>query len=148
MSQIYPPIRAVPYGSDEYRRIVDFRYEWLRKPMGQVFTPEQLAADPHSEHYLVEDSQRIIGCVLLQMEFPELARLRQLVVHPDWRGRGLGAHLTQHFEEKARAHGATQAVLSAREYAIPFYEKLGYVAVGDIYLSVDIPHRKMVKSLT
>jgi predicted N-acetyltransferase YhbS len=147
MTPAFPPIRAVAYGSAEYQRIVTFRETWLRRPMGQVFTPEQLAPDADSMHYLCEENEAIIGCVLLRMESAELARLRQLVVAPDWRGRGLGAYLTRHVEAEARARGARSMILAGRDYAIPFYEKLGYRVEGEGFLSVGIPHHTMVKSL-
>jgi ribosomal protein S18 acetylase RimI-like enzyme len=143
----FPAIREVAFGSSDYQRIVAFREKWLRKPMGQVFTPEQLAPDADSVHYFCEEAEEIVGCVLLRQESLTLVRLRQLAVHPEWRGRGLGAHLTRHFEHEARARGGTDAILSARDYAISFYEKLGYAVEGEGYLSVGIPHHTMVKRL-
>lgn len=147
MNSPFPPIRAAAFGSDEYHRIVTFREDWLRRPMGQVFTPEQLAPDADSLHFLVEEEGRILGCVLLRMEAATLARLRQLVVHPDWRKKGLGAHLTRFVEEEARRLGAASMILAARDYAIPFYEKLGYRVEGEGYLSVGIPHHTMIKDI-
>ncbi|MBY0356283.1 MAG: GNAT family N-acetyltransferase [Rickettsiales bacterium] len=145
MNKPFPPIQEVPYGGAEYQRMVDFREEWMRKPMRQVMLPEHLVDDAQSLHFRVEEDTRLIGCVLLLAESPTRVRLRQLVVHPDWRGRGLGAHLVQFFEHKAQALGFAEVVLSGRETAIPFYEKLGYHAVGDTYLSYGIPHKKMTK---
>jgi len=37
--------------------------------------------------------------------------------------------------------------ISAQVYAIPFYEKLGYVVVGEEYLEDDIPHTAMVHKI-
>lgn len=146
MADDFPPIRAVAFDSADYHRILAFRHEWMRKPYGQVFSAEQLLPDAQSEHFLCEENAGIVGCVLLQRDSEILARLRQLVVHPQWRGKGLGAHLVRHFETIARGYGCTEAVLSARDYAIPFYEKLGYHVIGEGYLSNEIPHHKMVKS--
>lgn len=38
-------------------------------------------------------------------------------------------------------------ILHAREYAIPFYEKSGYLAISELYTEVGLPHRTMSKKL-
>jgi predicted GNAT family N-acyltransferase len=38
-------------------------------------------------------------------------------------------------------------VLNARDTAIPFYLHLGYELVGEPFVEVGIPHRKMRKAL-
>jgi len=43
--------------------------------------------------------------------------------------------------------GYREIVLHARESAVRFYESVGYVAEGEAFTEVTIPHRKMVKRL-
>ncbi len=40
---------------------------------------------------------------------------------------------------------ATGFVLDAQIQALPFYEKLGYVAEGDVFMDAGIPHLLMRK---
>ena len=50
-------------------------------------------------------------------------------------------------EAEARRLGAPRVVLSSQVSAIPFYERLGYVASGPVYDDAGIPHREMVLKL-
>ncbi len=43
--------------------------------------------------------------------------------------------------------GVAKAKLGAQVHAIGFYEKLGFEAVGPVYMDAGIPHRDMVMAL-
>ena len=63
------------------------------------------------------------------------------------RGTGAGAAIMQGAIEALRERGAAKIKLSSQTYAIPFYEKLGFVAFGPEYPDAGIPHRDMVLEL-
>ena len=48
----------------------------------------------------------------------------------------------------ARERGDAEVERSAQTHALGFYEKFGFVAFGDEYLDVGIPHRSMRLRLT
>ena len=50
-------------------------------------------------------------------------------------------------EKHCRKLGYKKIELGAQLHALPFYEKQGYHAYGDIFLDADIQHRMMVKEL-
>ena len=50
-------------------------------------------------------------------------------------------------EAALAARGFVSLSLHARSIAVGFYEKLGYETVGDEFIEVSIPHRKMAKRL-
>ncbi|MFN9030172.1 MAG: GNAT family N-acetyltransferase [Betaproteobacteria bacterium] len=53
--------------------------------------------------------------------------LRQLWVHEDLRGTGLGTRIAQQFERHAAAHGCTVVLLETLSFQAPeFYKRLGY----------------------
>ena len=84
--------------------------------------------------------------------FPERAFDTDLLVCADnvavrreHRGTGIGAQLMQHLIKRLRNHPKVKTIaISAQIQALPFYEKLGFIAEGEEYLDADIPHRKMV----
>ena len=78
----------------------------------------------------------------------EVGKVGRVAVLRDYRGKGVGALLMHFIEETARTQGFAQLILEAQCHAIPFYEKLGYVAEGDIFLDCNIEHRFMSKALT
>lgn len=63
------------------------------------------------------------------------------------RGTGAGAAIMEGAIKALRERGAAKIKLSSQTYAIPFYEKLGFVAFGPEYPDAGIPHRDMVLEL-
>ncbi len=85
---------------------------------------------------VAEDNGRVVGvCQLivfrhLQSRGGRCAEIETMHVHPDQRGRGVGAALLNHAVERARALGCYRVQLTsnaAREDAHRFYERLGFV---------------------
>ena len=72
---------------------------------------------------------------------------RQVAVRADMQGRGIGAKLLAYAEAEARKRNYPQMILYARNAAIPFYERIGYVAEGDFFEEVGMPHIIMRKVL-
>ena len=61
---------------------------------------------------------------------------------PEWRGRGHASALIERMLDDARRQGALMAGLFS-EIGEPFYERLGYVARGPLFLDAGIEHRDM-----
>lgn len=73
------------------------------------------------------------------------AKIQRMAVVDDVRGRGIGRALLQFLEAEARKRGARSFTLGAQVQARPFYEKAGYVAVGDVFDDARILHIRMDK---
>ena len=71
------------------------------------------------------------------------ATIGRMAVLKDWRGAGVGTAILSRLIEIGKADGADKFELSAQVSAIDFYQKLGFIASGDVYLDADIEHRKM-----
>lgn len=89
---------------------------------------------------------RIAGVVELAHKLPpnqpHRAEVNKLLVHPDFRRRGLARKLMLRLEEEARTLGKTLLVLDTRtgDKAEPLYTLLGFETVGQIpHFAVD-PH--------
>ena len=54
----------------------------------------------------------------------------------------------QALEDHAASKDFEKVVLNAQSYAIPFYEKIGYVITSPEFMDADIPHRTMEKTIT
>lgn len=59
------------------------------------------------------------------------------------RGQGLGTRLMHTLIAESRRQGAQILRLHAQLPAVPFYERLGFKPVGDIFEEADIPHQLM-----
>jgi ElaA protein len=112
--------------------------------------PEALELDGDDDacvHFVaVEGDGTAIGTARLRM-LGDKAKAQRVAVRRSLRGRGVGAAIMGALEDEARALGATKVTLSSQVHALGFYERLGYVAHGDVYDDAGIPHRDMTKSL-
>ena len=73
--------------------------------------------------------------------------LGRIAVLPQYRGRALGKILVGKLEKIAKSQNARTVVLSAQVRVREFYEKMGYVTIGDPYLDEGCPHIMMEKAL-
>lgn len=73
--------------------------------------------------------------------------LGRLAVTGAARGLGIGAALVGAIEDEARRIGLTAVELHAQTHALPFYERLGYLAYGPEYEEAGIAHRSMRREL-
>lgn len=72
--------------------------------------------------------------------YPHIGRVAVLA---ELRGRGLGRQVMLALQEEARRRGYPGVTLAAQLQAMPFYEKIGYVARGPVFLDAGIEHRDM-----
>ena len=75
------------------------------------------------------------------------AHIGRVAVLAEWRRHGVGRSVMAALEAEARARGFAGITLGAQLHAIPFYERLGYAARGDVFLDAGIEHRWMDKRL-
>jgi ElaA protein len=80
------------------------------------------------------------------LAYPKAASIGRVITSPRVRGMGFGHILMEaSIEETRRAFGGRVAIqIGAQEYALPFYEKLGFRISGPTYLEDGIPHAPMV----
>ena len=136
---------AVPAGSMHDAAIIALRTRVLRAPLGLHFTPEQLAAEAHQQRLAAVVDGTIAACILLAPLDRMVMKFRQMAVDPAHQGKGLGMTLLNYAEAVTRSNHYTRIELHARETAIGFYEQAGYQCIGEPFMEVTIPHRKMVK---
>jgi predicted GNAT family N-acyltransferase len=138
----------IEYGTPEYDETVRLRYEVLRKPLGLEFTEEQLAKEYQDTHLgIYNEYNELIACLIMTEKDASVVKMRQVAVSSELQGKGVGKELVYFFEAMAKHRGYKTIELHARETAVPFYEKLGYTAQGEIFTEVNIPHLYMSKLL-
>jgi predicted GNAT family N-acyltransferase len=121
----------------------------------EVFTLEQGVSeadeiddlDEVATHLLAVLDGRPVGTARIVAMGP-YAKIGRVCVLADQRGTGLGAALIRAaVAECRRLTGVTKAKLGSQSHATGFYEKLGFVAVGEEFMDAGIPHREMVMTL-
>ncbi len=140
-------LKQIDYGSKEYQQMVALRMEILRKPLGLGFTKEELEKEKEDVLIAAFDEEKMLACCLLTQHDSKSVRLRQMAVHNNLQGKGIGASMMNFAETIARDKGYKKLMMHARKTALGFYEKLGYKATGNEFEEVTIPHFMMEKQL-
>lgn len=140
-------ISLAAHDSVLWHAAVHLRRGILRTPLGLDFNAEDLARESTDTHFVAISLGKLIGTVVLTPLEADTVKLRQMAVAEDLRGQGVGEALLRAFEAYARAVGTQKITLAARETARRFYERNGYVAEGEGFIEVTIPHIKMTKAL-
>lgn len=118
---------------------------WVRE---SVFVTEQHAPldtewdsmDPEGEHMLAVDAH---GAPIGTARLPPDGRFSRLAVLKPWRGKGVGEALLKAMIDQARAHGWATLNLYAQVANESFYARHGFVAIGEPFDDVGIPHQYM-----
>ncbi len=106
--------------------------------------PEEIEVDeldPVSFHILAIESTggKPIGTARL---LPD-GHIGRVAVVKEWREQGLGLALMKFLIEKARDESRKELLLHAQTQTIGFYEKLGFVCVGEEFEEAGILHFMM-----
>jgi predicted GNAT family N-acyltransferase len=105
----------------------------------EVFVTEQRV--PEAEEW-DDDDQVCVHVLALQNREPvgtgrisPAGKIGRLAVLSEFRGRGIGDRILLMLIEQAQVH------------AMPFYERHGFKAQGEVFDEAGIPHRRMQKAL-
>lgn len=114
--------------------------------------PEELEIDELENecHYVVGYINTIpVTTARLYVTSDNYVKVQRVAVSQTYRGKHLGNQLMKEVEKYAKSElCATILKLGAQQYAVPFYEKLGYTVYSDSYLDAGIWHKDMYKDLT
>ncbi len=135
----------ITHNSSEYFPTVLLRYAVLRKPLGLVFTSEQLSEEHNEIHLRGLLGSTLVCCLQLRPIDKHTVQMRQVAVDESYQSKGIGRALVEYCEQVARDEQFTEIILHARETAVEFYLKLGYEVYGEPFIEVGIPHRNMRK---
>ena len=111
--------------------------------------PLELEMDEYDEtatHFLLREGNMPLATARL-LDKHGRAKIGRVAVLQEARGRGLGLLLMRAVLDEARRQGFTESVLDSQTYAIPFYERLGFVAEGAEFDDAGIPHYLMRRRL-
>lgn len=102
--------------------------------------------DATCTHFLALHEGRPVGTARMRVVDGK-AKAERVAVLQDTRGLGAGRAVMEALHDEARRLGLPKVVLAAQVQAMPFYERLGYVAWGDEFDDAGIPHYWMGRTL-
>ena len=105
------------------------------------------AAESDYFHLAYYQNEKLIASLILVPEGNGKMKMKQVVVATGHQGKGIGAKLIFAAEQLAVEKGYNFIYCHARDTAVPFYLKLNYKQVGEMFEEVTIPHWEMEKDL-
>lgn len=100
--------------------------------------------DQESDHYLLTIDSIPVGVARVRY-IEHFAKIERVAILNAYQGQGIGAHLMKAIlSDLKRSAAILAAKLSSQSYAIPFYEKLGFIVCSEEYMDANIPHKDMV----
>ncbi len=117
----------------------------------QVFVDEQNVPpsieidglDPECKHVKATADGRVIGTGRL---LPD-GHIGRMCIHKNYRQHGIGSLLLKNLVEQALAANYPRIELNSQSYAVPFYEKNGFVVDSEEFMDAGIPHRHMALNI-
>ena len=133
--------------TDGLETCLKLRFEVFVDEQGVPPEIERDAYDEIALHLLATEGDRALGTARV-LPNGEIGKIGRVCVIKAARGTGLGAALIRAALDEMRADGRfRKAALGSQLHAIPFYEKLGFAAYGEVFDDAGIPHRMMERAL-
>ncbi|MCH7320719.1 GNAT family N-acetyltransferase [Solibacillus sp. MA9] len=132
---------------EDRERAFALRKEVFVKEQGVPLTLELDEHDATAIHFIVNDGNDTIATARLREIEPKIGKVERVCVLSSYRGKRLGVLIMETVEQYASSIDFQKLKLNAQSYAVPFYEKLGYVVTSPEFMDADIPHRAMEKEM-
>jgi len=151
-----PPGAADPgVGSPAYETCIEIRRKVFIDGQSVPVEIEFDGLDSQSEHFLAfdnndDDDDAMVSVALgtARMRVVDgVAKAERVAVLEKARGSGIGRALMEAIEFHAQEKGLESIRLNAQLQAADFYQKLGYIAQGEVFIEAGIDHRTMTKHL-
>jgi GNAT superfamily N-acetyltransferase len=137
-----------PQTEQEWEAYYDLRFRVLREPLGKERGSERNEGDAGGIHFALYDEGTLQAIARLDRVDDTTCQVRFVAVENQLQGKGLGKRIMEAVEQRGAQEGYRKLILHARDYALPFYEKLGYRLIGPSYKLFDVlQHFEMDKEL-
>jgi predicted GNAT family N-acyltransferase len=101
--------------------------------------------DPFCFHLLAFEDDEPIGTGRIDVD--QGGKIGRVAVLASKRRQGIGAALMEGLHEVGKRNGLSKVWCHAQVTAIPFYERLGYRAIGETFYEAGIEHVKMERQI-
>lgn len=128
----------------------DCEFELVKRIRTTVFTNEQGADavtefddyDSQSDFALLFESDKPIGTARV-VRLDKGFKIGRIAILKEYRGRGYGDLIVRVVLRRAFEKGADTVYVDAQNYAVPFYEKIGFKVIGNEITDRGLPHIPM-----
>ena len=140
--------RIVRFESEDFGRCADIRTEVFVQEQHVPPELEMDELDADAVHVLALLDNAPVGTGRLIVAMDGTAKIGRMAVLLPQRRRGVGRAILLRLMDEAQVHGVRKVSLAGQLHAIPFYERFGFTAHGDVFLDAGIEHRLMDRGLS
>lgn len=137
----------IQHNSLAWKNAVALREAILRKPLGSIFTQQELEEEQHHIQIAGFLNEVLIATAVLVKEEKAL-KMQRVAVDERYRNLLVGSKMMAFCERLSLELGINTMYCHARNTAVKFYLNNGYITEGEYFDEDGIPHVKMVKSLS
>jgi predicted GNAT family N-acyltransferase len=136
-----------PITPKEWELYYALRYDVLRKPLNQPLGSERNDGDLKGIHFALFEDGMLRAIARLDKVDDETGQTRFVAVDTVAQGKGFGKLIMEAVEAKSIARGNKKMILHARDYALPFYLRLGYNEIEKSYKLFDVLQHYLMEKL-
>jgi len=138
-----------PVTDKDFAEYYDLRWRILRAPWNQPRGSERDEWEDNAIHICArDDNGHLVGAGRMHTNSSGETWIRYMATEANCRGQGVGSAICQALEKAANQSGKSIIKLNAREHAVPFYIKQGFVVIGEgPTMYNEIHHKTMQKIL-
>ena len=140
-------IKEINYYSEEYQRLLNFRFHNLRKPLNLKWSKEDLLNENKQIHFGLKNQSEIVGSFCLKKIDCSTIRLRQMAIEKKWQRQGYGSSILKFTEKFAIKNNYKKIIIIARLSALDFYKKNFFKTSGNIFTDVTVNSINMYKKI-
>ena len=140
-------IKEINYHSEEYQRLLDFRFNNLRKPLNLEWSKEDLLSENKQIHFALKNQSEIVGSFCLKKIDCSTIRLRQMAIEKKYQKQGYGSSILKFTEKFATKNNYKKIIIIARLSALDFYKKNFFKTSGNIFTDVTVSSINMYKKI-
>jgi histone acetyltransferase (RNA polymerase elongator complex component) len=140
-------IKEINYHSEEYQRLLDFRFNNLRKPLNLEWSKEDLLNENNKSTFALKNQSEIIGSFCLKKINCSTIRLRQMAIEKKFQKQGYGSSILKFTEKFAIKNNYKKIIIIARLSALDFYKKNFFKTSGNIFTDVTVSSINMYKKI-
>jgi histone acetyltransferase (RNA polymerase elongator complex component) len=140
-------IKEINYYSEEYQKLLNFRFNNLRKPLNLKWSKEDLLNENQQNHFALKNQSEIVGSFCLKKIDCSTIRLRQMAIEKKWQRQGYGSSILKYTEKFAIKNNYKKIIIIARLSALDFYKKNFFKTSGNIFTDVTVNSINMYKKI-
>ena len=140
-------IKEINYHSEEYQRLLNFRFNNLRKPLNLEWSKEDLLNENKQIHFALKNQSEIVGSFCLKKINCSTIRLRQMAIEKKFQKQGYGSSILKFTEKFAIKNNYKKIIIIARLSAMDFYKKNLFKTSGKIFTDVTVSSTNMYKKI-